>query len=98
MHLSPTSKLGYLPFKPIINVINSHVIDWTLQDSIVALQALLEYAKKDPNRHLYNMALYITATSTPGWQKVVTLNSSNFMELQKVEVGLQDGLPWQNAL
>ncbi|XP_013420589.1 CD109 antigen isoform X3 [Lingula anatina] len=56
------------------------------QDSIIALQALTEYSRSDYNRDLYKMRISVEAPASPGWSHTFTLNQSNWMVLQTVEI------------
>lgn len=61
-----------------------------LQDSIAALQALVEYAKRDTNRALYNVEVVVEATSMGNWSQSVGLDSSNWPSQQEVNVSGSD--------
>ena len=56
------------------------------QDTIAALQALVEYAKMDTNRALYNVEVVVEATSMGNWSHSVRLDSSNWPDQQEVDV------------
>lgn len=66
-------------------------IQWWLcfiaQDSITALVGLVEYAKLDTNRALYNIELALDVTSMGNASFKVKLSKENWPDLQKVEVG-----------
>lgn len=57
-----------------------------LQDSIMALIALVEYAKLDTNRALYNIEVVVEATSMGNFSQSVKLVSANWPQLQEVNV------------
>lgn len=69
------------------------VMQWWLyfiaQDSVTALVALVEYAKLDTNRALYNIELALDVTSMGNSSFKVKLSKENWPDLQKVEVGFQ---------
>ncbi|CAH1797576.1 unnamed protein product [Owenia fusiformis] len=56
------------------------------QDSILSLEALVEFARRDTNRDLYNMEIDLEVTSDPQWRHTVRLNKDNFATLHKVEI------------
>ena len=58
----------------------------SLQDTIVAVEALTEYSSRDPNKDLYNIRVRIEVTSTPHWQKIISLNKENWNKMQRIEV------------
>nr|UCK81479.1 macroglobulin-complement related protein-like 1 [Arenicola marina] len=56
------------------------------QDSITALQALVEFAKLDTNRALYNVEVTVQATSMGNFTKYVRLDSTNWPVMQSISV------------
>ena len=59
---------------------------WWFQDSIMALKALVEYAKLDTNRALYNVEVVVQATSMGNFTQSVKLDRSNWPDQQAVDV------------
>lgn len=55
----------------------------------MALIALVEYAKLDTNRALYNIEVTVEATSMGNFSTSVSLDSSNWPDQQHVDVGYQ---------
>ena len=58
------------------------------QDTIVALQALAEFAHRDTNRGLYTMGIKILATSSPDWEENILLKKDAFGEYISTEVSI----------
>ncbi|XP_064641488.1 CD109 antigen-like isoform X2 [Lineus longissimus] len=56
------------------------------QDSIVALQALTDFAKLDASRDLYNVEFTVEATSSARWKRTIVLTRENFADLQTVQI------------
>ena len=55
---------------------------------MTALIALVEYAKRDTNRALYNIEVIVQATSMGNYSESVRLVAGeNWADLQEVEVG-----------
>lgn len=54
---------------------------------MTALVALVEYAKLDTNRALYNIEVALDVTSMGNSSFKVKLSKENWPDLQKVEVG-----------
>ena len=72
-----------------LNKIRRHFVSVHLfQDSIACLQALVEYADRDTNRALYNVAVTVEATSMGNWSSIVALDSTNWPDQQHVDVSV----------
>ena len=56
------------------------------QDTLVALQALCEYGKRDTNRDLYNMQIDLESTSTHRWRQNIRLNRENWVNPQFIYI------------
>ena len=56
------------------------------QDTIVALQALSEFAYMDTNRGLYTMRVNLYSTHAQHFQKHVTLSKGDFIDYHQIEV------------
>lgn len=65
---------------------NSYYAQASTQDSITALVALVEYAKLDTNRALYNVELSLDVTSMGNSSFKVKLSKDNWPDLQQIEV------------
>ncbi|ELT94901.1 hypothetical protein CAPTEDRAFT_205407 [Capitella teleta] len=65
---------------------NTYAAQASTQDSIMALIALVEYAKLDTNRALYNIEVTVEATSMGNFSTSVSLDSSNWPDQQHVDV------------
>ncbi len=56
------------------------------QDSIAALQALVDYANLDTNRAIYNVEVVVQATSMGNFSESVRLDRDNWPDLQVISV------------
>ena len=56
------------------------------QDTVVALQALSEFAFRDTNRGLYTMNVKLYATSTDDFQEEVLLSKGNFIDYHQMSI------------
>ncbi|XP_074646935.1 CD109 antigen-like [Tubulanus polymorphus] len=56
------------------------------QDSIVALQALAEYARQSDSRALYDIKLSVQASSDSSFEQFIDLDKKNFLTLQTVDI------------
>ncbi|XP_005101040.1 CD109 antigen [Aplysia californica] len=54
------------------------------QDTIIAMEALIEFARADRNRNLFLMSCYISATSSNSWERTMELKQNDFTHLHKV--------------
>ena len=70
----------FAPLKSFVYILTS------FQDTIVALEALTEFAYRDTNRGLYSLRLDIDSTSSTDFQKQVRLHRNNFLEYQQFEI------------
>ena len=53
------------------------------QDTLVAMEALYEFANQDKNRNIFNLDFNIKSTSSPGWAKSVSLRKEFYTFLTK---------------
>lgn len=65
---------------------NTFAAQASTQDSIMALQALTEYAKRDTNRWLYRIEFHVQATSMGENYERVYLDNTNWPEMQSIYV------------
>ncbi|XP_054709212.1 CD109 antigen-like [Uloborus diversus] len=56
------------------------------QDTIVAMQALIEYAVQSRQRDVMDVTVSVEAPSTPGFSKQLHIDENNFSELQKIDI------------
>ena len=53
----------------------------TFQDTLVAVQALLEYTMTDTNRNIFDMSVQLEASSMPYWRRTIDLTVNNYTNL-----------------
>lgn len=91
----PTQVLGFLQLllcklvivKSCSNAVaNVSVTFWSLQDSILALEALGDFSVRETNRDFYQLTIYISGTARQWGGFEAVLNRTNYEELQIFEV------------
>lgn len=53
-----------------------------LQDTIVAMEALMEFAQVDTHRNVFDMVLSVESTANPSWKAYSYLSKHNYTTLQ----------------
>ena len=56
------------------------------QDTIIAMEALTEFARDDRNRNIFMLTANITSTSINNWEHTMDLTKSDFTHLNKLFV------------
>lgn len=65
-----------------------HIFFFSFQDTLIALEALSEFAYRETNRDFYKMTIYLTGTGRPWGEYELTLNKTNFAELYEYIVSI----------
>lgn len=56
------------------------------QDTLVAMEALSEFTRIDPNRNVFNMQIQLQSSATHGWMKYLYLLKDNYTNTQQASV------------
>jgi hypothetical protein len=64
-----------------------------LQDTLIAIEALSEFAYRETNRDFYKMTLYMTGTARDWGEHVITLNKTDFAHLHMYVVRVSSPPP-----
>lgn len=73
---------------PFVPSLSSFGCMTSFQDTLLALEALSEYAYRETNRDFYKLTLYLTGTAKEWGEYTVTLNKSNFAVLNQFQVSV----------
>ena len=66
----------------------------TVQDTLLALEALTEFSYRQTNRAFYNLQLQFECSSNSSWAHTVKLDKTNFAQLYTFSVCcLYEGYP-----
>jgi hypothetical protein len=63
-----------------------HVVERLLQDTAVAMRALIEYTVRQRIRDVSSLSVTVEATSLQGHVRNLYVNEKNLAQLQKIEV------------
>ncbi|XP_052062550.1 CD109 antigen-like [Mytilus californianus] len=56
------------------------------QDTLVAMEALSEFTRIDPNRNVFNMQIQLQSSATHGWMKYLYLLKDNYTNLEQASI------------
>ena len=51
------------------------------QDTLVAMEALFEFTKVDPNRNVFNTIIQLEASALPEWKRVIRMTKANYTNM-----------------
>lgn len=65
---------------------------FVFQDSIIAMEALIEYAVQSRIRDVMDVTVTVESPSVPGFSQQIQIDESNLSDLQTVEVSTEDNI------